>query len=1013
MKNTVTRTKLNRVLVGLILALLLPLAGCGKSSPTAGQSGSEVKAALPAVVVDAGTKKPVPGAVAVSFEGEKTRVSPEGNVLVEVPARSPFLFTVSAPGYQETLVGGKLPDGKVENPVEIPLAKAHSSSPPIIVTVGGAGSSLVRMPEMPAGKTSIVNGQWNHLSFPKSNITRFTITGLTAGFALSYFDAVTSHSWKYVIVNANGTIASGNDLLDPSHGYWLQGYSGGTVEAVGDIVAAANMTLPLGGTYGSVGQQWNLVGCPYSLSIPLSTIRIRYNGTEYTLANASSNNITGPAFSHFEASTGKWEYALGSGNLDPNKGYWFLVFKDSSLILPNPTPTPTAPPAPVITSLSPTSGDVGTPITISGSNFGDSQGSSTVLFTDGASAGQATSWSAGNIVVNVPAGAVTGSVTVTVGGVTSNAFNFTVTAKNWIRQNPLPTGYPLDGVWGAANNDVYAVGQNGTVLHYDGSWSIMSSGTTSTLRGIWGASSSSIFAVGLNGAIIRYNGSAWSPMSSGITTALSGVWGAAANDVFAVGDSGKIRYYNGTAWSLSDSGTTQNLRGIWGTGNTYIFAVGDGGTIIQWNGANWAAANSGVTQNLKAVWGAANNDVYAVGDGGTILHYAGAGNAWSTMTSNTTQNLKSVWGAANNNVYAMGDNGTIMHYDGTTWSTVSSSARELPNTTEPLNGIWGSSATSIFAVGGSYNNGFHSVILKYDGTSWASMSSGVTSEIYGGWCYTGSDAFAVGSNGTVIHYNGTSWGGAANSGTTAKLNAVYGIIDSTSVYAVGDSGTIIHYNGISWGAANSGTTANLYGVWGNVNTNVYAVGDSGIVLHYNGTWSAMTTMTTARLNAIWGGGSNDIFVVGGSADWTSQTNYGVILHYDGSLHSGTYWPKVLTRNDCFFQGVWGSSSNDVYAVGAYYQFYGSQSVTSYSKIFHYDGTAWSEMSLPNVGFLSGVWGSGANNVFAVGNGGAILRYNGSTWNQVISGTTNPLFCVWGAGTTDYFSGGSGGTILHY
>ena len=99
--------------------------------------------------------------------------------------------------------------------------------------------------------------------------------------------------------------------------------------------------------------------------------------------------------------------------------------------------------SPTITSLSPTSGAVGTSVTISGNYFGASQGSSTVTFNG--TAATPTSWSNTSIVAPVPAGATTGYVVVTVGGVASNGVTFTVsgsgggagTGWTWIQDNPL------------------------------------------------------------------------------------------------------------------------------------------------------------------------------------------------------------------------------------------------------------------------------------------------------------------------------------------------------------------------------------------------------------------------------------------------------------------------------------------------------------------------------------------------------------------------------------------------
>jgi hypothetical protein len=81
--------------------------------------------------------------------------------------------------------------------------------------------------------------------------------------------------------------------------------------------------------------------------------------------------------------------------------------------------------APNITNLTPTSGRVGATVTIAGTSFGGNQGTSTVTFA-GTSAGTATNWGASSITVNVPNGAATGSVVVTVNGVPSNGVTFTV-----------------------------------------------------------------------------------------------------------------------------------------------------------------------------------------------------------------------------------------------------------------------------------------------------------------------------------------------------------------------------------------------------------------------------------------------------------------------------------------------------------------------------------------------------------------------------------------------------------
>jgi hypothetical protein len=90
-------------------------------------------------------------------------------------------------------------------------------------------------------------------------------------------------------------------------------------------------------------------------------------------------------------------------------------------------PAGNPPGAPAISNVSPASAPVGTQITITGSGFGASAGSSTVKFNGLATTPDANSkWSDTQITIDVPSGATTGNLIVNVNGVDSNALAFTV-----------------------------------------------------------------------------------------------------------------------------------------------------------------------------------------------------------------------------------------------------------------------------------------------------------------------------------------------------------------------------------------------------------------------------------------------------------------------------------------------------------------------------------------------------------------------------------------------------------
>jgi hypothetical protein len=90
---------------------------------------------------------------------------------------------------------------------------------------------------------------------------------------------------------------------------------------------------------------------------------------------------------------------------------WDIGALQSTLTLDPANPTPK------IASLDVTSGNLGTVLTITGTNFGATQGTSTVSFNG--TPATPSNWSDTSIVTTVPGGATTGEVVVTVGGQTS------------------------------------------------------------------------------------------------------------------------------------------------------------------------------------------------------------------------------------------------------------------------------------------------------------------------------------------------------------------------------------------------------------------------------------------------------------------------------------------------------------------------------------------------------------------------------------------------------------------
>ena len=169
-------------------------------------------------------------------------------------------------------------------------------------------------------------------------------------------------------------------------------------------------------------------------------------------------------------------------------------------------------------------------------------------------------------------------------------------------------------------------------------------------------------------------------------------------------------------------------------------------------------------------------------------------------------------------------------------------------------------------------------------------------------------------------------------------------------------------------------------------------------------WTNWSIPSTGALNGVWASSTDDVYVVGNG-----------ILHWDGIK-----WSTAMP--DFTFNEVWGSGPDDVFAVGP--------------GVVHWNGSQWSTI-LPGQGnpgsagggagpagppgsaspIFYGVWGSGPGDVFVVGavgsNGaagdGVLMHWNGSRWDRVVDPTfaaLSILTTVWGTGPGDVFVAGA-------
>ena len=97
---------------------------------------------------------------------------------------------------------------------------------------------------------------------------------------------------------------------------------------------------------------------------------------------------------------------------------------------------------------------------------------------------------------------------------------------------------------------------------------------------VWGRAPSDVFAVGEHGAILHFDGAAWRAEPSGTAADLVAVAGR-GDQVFAVAADGTVVRRRGDAtWVREATPTSATLRDVEVTGDGW-FAVGDGGVVLR------------------------------------------------------------------------------------------------------------------------------------------------------------------------------------------------------------------------------------------------------------------------------------------------------------------------------------------------------------------------------------------------------------------------------------------------
>lgn len=278
-------------------------------------------------------------------------------------------------------------------------------------------------------------------------------------------------------------------------------------------------------------------------------------------------------------------------------------------------------------------------------------------------------------------------------------------------------------------------------------------------------------------------------------------------------------------------------------------------------------------------------------------------------------------------------------------------------------------------------------VYFWNGTTMATQEATPLHEHNDIYMVTKNDGWAVGydANGNaplVSRWNGAIWADIPPAGDMTRfLQSVYGFAAS-DIWVCGYDGGFgsVH----NWTGAWSPDLAvafndDFYGLWGHDNIDIWVVGtsilDEGVVYRGNvgGFVEAVFSPIADRsFYSVGGSAANNILVVGeaiiaGSGRIYRWNGIAFIEELNGDVDLGGFdW----------LNSVWAVDASNIWAVG-------------FNVILYYDGVSWVKQAYPG-GFIEfyGVWGTGPNDIYAVGDDWGAHRYlyhwDGTAWSIVYS-----------------------------
>ncbi len=601
--------------------------------------------------------------------------------------------------------------------------------------------------------------------------------------------------------------------------------------------------------------------------------------------------------------------------------------------------------------------------------------------------GEATAVGPGSVEIIARAGSAQGKAAMQVAAIAPVPKNF-----GW--ENPQPQGNTLFGIAGDATR-MYVAGANGTFMERSGAgWKRVATSPQTELRGV-ALRAADAFAVGVRGdrgVVMRWDGNATTEQT--FSNSLPVAVYADADRGMAVGAGSHILLLDPSTgkWAAVPGPTTESLLAVDGTSGELHVGGSRGAVYKMTSTGAWVALHDNPLPQLQKKAVLAGTEAWAISD--THLRHFDGG-AWTTVTlpSSPQLTLTTLGAAGSTAVLAGFDASGNVHFlfeEGGHFRTIASPVNAQ------VEAVWGTSGTDVYAVGEA------GLLMHYNGNEWVMQRQGELGNVMDLAAFDGPEVFAVANEcanslcsfrrGTVLQRTAAGGWAKLPGPFSAELSGIGGR-SANNFWVVGKSGAAYRWNGANWTTTFASTNLNDVAV---CNNTTFIAGDGQVLAVDDlGTMGPIINAGTVPLRAISCGVGSKVYVVG-----------------DGAIVEWT--PGGVEVLDTQAENIAPAAWRAVYATPDGHVLVGGDA----RYIVHWNGKKFVAYDRPaglNISSVRSMWGTGVGDVYAVGilvgGAGFALHFNGAYWQPIDSGTESGLNAVTGLKQGELWIGGDGGALL--